>query len=245
MGWACSWFWCLPTALAFPYFAFGLFALPFCWLPRGVGLSLFSCRSIGTAPVRGGTHFLCGRKESKQRKRLKPPTFRCPPLAHPRSGPRTIWSPALSALVTQHSITRFALRAPPLGITNHAANPRAEKDLTAHIYMRAWPRAKRVGLRWTEPATHEVRSGWMTTLSRTRVITFKPDPPVERVARDGWMTALSRTRAITFKPAPPVERVARSGWMTALSEVWSVRGNRSCADHSERTREVGTYRLAV
>src|ERR1700761_8311933 len=35
----------------------------------GVGLSLNSRWSISTAPVRGGTHFLCRRKESKQRKR--------------------------------------------------------------------------------------------------------------------------------------------------------------------------------
>ena len=35
----------------------------------GVGLSLCSRWSIGVAPVRGGTYFLCLRKESKQRKR--------------------------------------------------------------------------------------------------------------------------------------------------------------------------------
>ncbi|WP_210237169.1 hypothetical protein, partial [Mesorhizobium sp. M3A.F.Ca.ET.174.01.1.1] len=34
-----------------------------------LGLSLNSRRSIGVAPVRGGTYFLCRRKESKQRKR--------------------------------------------------------------------------------------------------------------------------------------------------------------------------------
>ncbi|VVD27287.1 protein of unknown function [Paraburkholderia dioscoreae] len=38
----------------------------------GFGLSLSSLWSISVAPVRGGTHFLCGRKESKQRKRLTP-----------------------------------------------------------------------------------------------------------------------------------------------------------------------------
>jgi hypothetical protein len=79
----------------------------------GVGLSLFSCRSICTAPVRGGTHFLCGRKESKQRKRLTPPVLRCPPLAHQQSGPRTIWLLALLASVTKQSFapaSRFAPR---------------------------------------------------------------------------------------------------------------------------------------
>jgi hypothetical protein len=35
----------------------------------GVGLSLLSYRSVSDAPVRGGTYFLCRRKESKQRKR--------------------------------------------------------------------------------------------------------------------------------------------------------------------------------
>ena len=35
----------------------------------GVGLSLLCYRSISDAPVRGGTYFLCRRKESKQRKR--------------------------------------------------------------------------------------------------------------------------------------------------------------------------------
>jgi hypothetical protein len=37
----------------------------------GVGLSLHSYRFIGVAPVRGGTSFLCRRKESKQRKRAQ------------------------------------------------------------------------------------------------------------------------------------------------------------------------------
>jgi hypothetical protein len=46
--------------------ATGLFAY-------GVGLSLFSFWFICVAPVRGRTYFLCGRKESRQRKRLKPP----------------------------------------------------------------------------------------------------------------------------------------------------------------------------
>ena len=33
---------------------------------------LCSCRSISTAPVRGGSHFLCCCKESNQRKQLLP-----------------------------------------------------------------------------------------------------------------------------------------------------------------------------
>jgi hypothetical protein len=45
----------LPMALAFPCFAVGLFVLLVWLFAYGVGLSLFSCRSICTAPVRGGT----------------------------------------------------------------------------------------------------------------------------------------------------------------------------------------------
>jgi hypothetical protein len=66
----------LPAALggvlavvAFPWFVIGLFVFVFGCLPYGVGLSLHSYRSISFAPVRGGTYFLCRRKESKQRKR--------------------------------------------------------------------------------------------------------------------------------------------------------------------------------
>jgi hypothetical protein len=39
------------------------------WFTYGVGLSLYCYRSISFAPVRGGTYFLCRRKESRQRKR--------------------------------------------------------------------------------------------------------------------------------------------------------------------------------
>src|SRR5277367_4421612 len=46
-----------------------LFACGAVWLfAYGVGLSLYSYRSISFAPVRGGTYFLCRRKESRQRK---------------------------------------------------------------------------------------------------------------------------------------------------------------------------------
>ena len=40
----------------------------------GVGISLFSCRYIGVAPVRGGTYFsLQPQRKVGKRKRLKPP----------------------------------------------------------------------------------------------------------------------------------------------------------------------------
>src|ERR1700753_1354537 len=42
---------------------------------------LFSCRSIGTAPVRGGTYFLCCCKESRQRKQLFHPKCLTPAAA--------------------------------------------------------------------------------------------------------------------------------------------------------------------
>ncbi|MFP3274878.1 MAG: hypothetical protein RXR52_28735, partial [Paraburkholderia sp.] len=54
-------------ARRFGFFACG--ASVFGWCSYGVGLSLFCYRSISVAPVRGGTYFLCRRKESKQRKR--------------------------------------------------------------------------------------------------------------------------------------------------------------------------------
>ena len=40
------------------------------WLIRWIP---YSCWSIGTAPVRGGSHFLCCCKESNQRKQLETP----------------------------------------------------------------------------------------------------------------------------------------------------------------------------
>jgi hypothetical protein len=59
----------LPAVLAFPCFLGGLFACGAYLRSCGVGLSLHSYRSISFAPVRGGTYFLCRRKESRQRKR--------------------------------------------------------------------------------------------------------------------------------------------------------------------------------
>jgi hypothetical protein len=102
----------------------------------GVGLSLISCRSICTAPVRGGTHFLCGRKESKQRKRLTPPAFRCPPLAHQQSGPRTIWLLALLASVTQQSFAP-ASRFAPRRWAQHSLARAAQLSL-ARCAQRSW-----------------------------------------------------------------------------------------------------------
>jgi hypothetical protein len=62
---AISGFWALRAGFGFLLVWMGVggfFVNPF-------GLSLISLWSIRVAPVRGGTHFLCRRKESKQRKR--------------------------------------------------------------------------------------------------------------------------------------------------------------------------------
>jgi hypothetical protein len=53
------------VVLVSPCFLGGLFVLAlFFW---DVGLSLYCYRSIRFAPVRGGTYFLCRRKESRGR----------------------------------------------------------------------------------------------------------------------------------------------------------------------------------
>jgi hypothetical protein len=72
LGFLALLFCCLPAALAFLRFAFGVFALPVWLVAYGVGLSLFSCRSICTAPVRGGTHFsLPPQRKVSKRKRAQ------------------------------------------------------------------------------------------------------------------------------------------------------------------------------
>jgi uncharacterized membrane protein YccF (DUF307 family) len=62
-------FWFL--VFGFWFLVFGLVACGdlVCRCSCPVGLSLLCYRSISFAPVRGSTHFLCRRKESKQRKR--------------------------------------------------------------------------------------------------------------------------------------------------------------------------------
>ncbi|MGF6411868.1 hypothetical protein OKW37_003538 [Paraburkholderia sp. MM5482-R2] len=68
-----------------------------------VGLSLLSCRSISVAPVRGGTYFLCCCKESRQRRQLKPQTFKRVPWLGRSSGASGIRAPAHSPFVTKPS----------------------------------------------------------------------------------------------------------------------------------------------
>jgi hypothetical protein len=59
-----------------PCLAFGLFVLAFLLFALGVGLSLFSCRYICTAPVRGGTYFsLPPQRKVGKRKRAHTASF--------------------------------------------------------------------------------------------------------------------------------------------------------------------------
>ncbi len=95
--------------------------------------NLYSCWFIGTAPVRGGTHFLCCCKESKQRKQLPTANPCHAPLDRsPRSGPTGGVSLArfhrcwhVEEVRASHRYTKWtschssslALRARPLGKT--------------------------------------------------------------------------------------------------------------------------------
>jgi hypothetical protein len=54
------------------------FGFPAAFATAGSVLDYFS---ISLTPVRGGTHFLCCAKESKQRKALHTAKPKCPPLA--------------------------------------------------------------------------------------------------------------------------------------------------------------------
>jgi hypothetical protein len=65
---AISGFWALRAG-------FGFFVVLDCFFVNPFGLSWISWWSIRVAPVRGGTHFLCRRKESKQRKRAHTASF--------------------------------------------------------------------------------------------------------------------------------------------------------------------------
>jgi hypothetical protein len=97
LGFGC-WFWFCRAAVC----------LCFC----GVGLSLFCFWFISVAPVRGGTHFLCRRKESKQRKRAATASFEAGPSLGGGSGAFGVCVLAHSAFVTRQSFfrRRFARR---------------------------------------------------------------------------------------------------------------------------------------
>ena len=92
-------------------------------LPAAVEFgSLFACGcwclfvlcywSICVRPVRGGTHFLCRRKESMQRKRAQTANSSADPLASRGSWLRRDWACAPPHLSDQAVILPAALRAP-------------------------------------------------------------------------------------------------------------------------------------
>ncbi|SAK63928.1 hypothetical protein AWB78_02205 [Caballeronia calidae] len=111
-------------------FRFGLFALPPCgaavhFFPASFYGILLSCRSISTAPVRGGSHFLCCCKESNQRNSYPHPKYFTPAPAQKHSrgpavasalvgltglGSRTVCHIATHNKLVQHQIApaRFA-----------------------------------------------------------------------------------------------------------------------------------------
>jgi hypothetical protein len=97
------------------FFACGALSRLFAY---GVGLSLHSYRSIRFAPVRGSTHFLCRRKESKQRKRASNRQPVGVHLGHPlgtaQGETRSRAAPVRDKALIRSSV---ALRAPPTGTT--------------------------------------------------------------------------------------------------------------------------------
>jgi hypothetical protein len=90
----------------------------FGWRSCGVGLSLHCYRSISFAPVRGGTYFLCRRKESRQRKRA---CNRQPLVSHLGLRPETAQDETCprTTRASDKALIRsgVALRAPPSGTT--------------------------------------------------------------------------------------------------------------------------------
>ena len=146
----------------------------------GFGLSLNSLWSIGVAPVRGGTYFLCRRKESKQRKRLHTANVQAGPPHSYFCGAINAQSLAQQTAVTRQSSVPAALRAPSgkqqnrqalamppyasqylraASVSGHASAPRrGEAD---------GPRfAKTKPLSHTLPASTSCEAGGMTALSQ-------------------------------------------------------------------------------
>ena len=105
-------------SVGFARFFVGLGKAAFWLFACGVGLSLHSYRSIRFAPVRGSTHFLCRRKESKQRKRASNRQPVGVHLGHPlgtaQGETRSRAAPVRDKALIRSSV---ALRAPPSGTT--------------------------------------------------------------------------------------------------------------------------------
>jgi hypothetical protein len=107
---------CFLWDFLFVFWCWSFLAFLLVWLVAcGVGLSLHSLWFICVAPMRGSTHFLCGRKESKQRKRLTPPARRCLPRTVSLVVRDEIVSRAAFLSGTALIRSSVALRAPPSG----------------------------------------------------------------------------------------------------------------------------------
>gem|GEM_PF-6597339 len=156
----------------------------FCCCSGFVGLSLFSCRSIGVAPVRGGTYFLCGCKESRQRKQLHTANSEAGPLAW--RGSWCIWnlSPRAFRVSDKAVILPAALHAPK-------------------------PGSKTIGCFGVSPRC----SRWPPLRERTRGFSWQTRPRRTQCgvgADDGFVTCIECARApIPDAPLPPPSQGAR------------------------------------
>ena len=113
----------------------GCFFTPFDAL--GLLWNLLSFRSISSAPVRGGTHFLCCCKESKQRKQLPTASANNPSLA--------LMGLALESKCRPHGRTR-------LGSRTHCVNSQYTRQVQ-QSYIR--PRATRSDVGCTAQGTRQ------------------------------------------------------------------------------------------
>jgi len=164
-------------------FAFLSFRRGWSFRAFGFGLSLMSLWSIGVAPVRGGTYFLCRRKESKQRKRLHTANVQADPPHSHSCGAINAHSLAQQTAVTRQSSVPAALRAPSGKQPNHRAvampdgSSRYPRFASASVRASAPPAprrgeadgprfAKTTAPSYTIPASTSCEAGGMTALSR-------------------------------------------------------------------------------
>ena len=147
----------------------------------GVGLCLNSWWSIGVAPVRGGTYFVCRRKESKQRKRLQTANVQAVSSHSHGSGTINERSPAQHTPVTRQSSVPAALRAPSGKQQNPPSLPTSDcsspylRSASVSVSASAPRRGEADGshhaqtkppvLSHTLPASTECEAGGMTALS--------------------------------------------------------------------------------
>ncbi len=160
-------------------------------LPVGLAVGrgiLYSCRSISVAPVRGGTHFLCCCKESKQRKQLfRPAVTRnlgsplVPGGTRLKSalkhliglGSRTVGRPISSRALVQHemaSAQRYALPPGMQGKPKGGDCSEMETLVEKHAHSRLTGRPRSglelfgaepvwCAVRWFRPCASQARLG--------------------------------------------------------------------------------------